>query len=57
MALGFLVGFASGTVFGVYLSQHYDIPDIGNMLATFKDTAKKYEKKDEDKKDSWSWWL
>lgn len=51
MALGFLAGFASGTLFGVYLSQHYDIPDLGNLLATFKEASKKYEKKD-DKKDS-----
>lgn len=45
--VGFLVGFLTGTGFGVYVAQKYEIPDIKIFMESFKETAKKYEKKDD----------
>lgn len=45
--VGFLVGFVTGTGFGVFVAQKYDIPDVKIFLESFRETAKKYEKKDD----------
>tara|TARA_B100000575_G_scaffold272492_1_gene254635 strand:- start:1834 stop:1992 length:159 start_codon:yes stop_codon:yes gene_type:complete len=45
-------GFFTGTVFGTYLAQNYDIPDVKNSMYTVKkyiETLEK-DKNDEDKK-------
>jgi len=45
-AFSLLSGLSVGTIFGVYLSQNYTIPDIGMLLGKLQDKAEGYTKSD-----------
>lgn len=36
----FIVGFAVGTVFGVYLAQNYNVPKVNKYIETLKKKAR-----------------
>lgn len=39
-----VVGLAAGNVFGIYLAQTYELPDIHSLVETLFSKAKEYEK-------------
>tara|TARA_Y100000022_G_C13156091_1_gene331773 strand:+ start:658 stop:789 length:132 start_codon:yes stop_codon:yes gene_type:complete len=40
-----LFTFVSGSIFGAYIAQNYDIPNISNLTKVFVDYLKSIEKK------------
>ena len=39
-----MIGFITGSFFGVYVAQNYNIMNIGGILTHFKEKLKEYEK-------------
>jgi hypothetical protein len=48
--MGFLVGFVTGSFFGVYMAQKYNVINIDTLLLLFKEKLKEYEKGQKESK-------
>jgi hypothetical protein len=46
----FMIGFITGSFFGVYVAQNYNVMSINNILTHFKEKLKEYEKAQKEAK-------